>query len=183
MGSNTWDDVTLATNLLTKGKEFQKENNRIKKAHKLSALDLSLIGLDIDSFELGNYHPVINPLMNIDETLRIIEKTIIIESPEMSTMTIGDKFLDIKDYQVSALSAANDVSKVKINVQSVVTNVTMLSAELTKTAENLQGANTSIADLTTIVATNIEATNAILVNLSEINNKLERMTKRLNLGV
>lgn len=183
VGSNTWDDVTLATNLLTKGKEFQKENNRIKKAHKLSALDLSLIGLDIDSFELGNYHPVINPLMDIDETLRIIEKAIIIESPEMSTMTIGDKFLDIKDYQVSALSTANDVSKVKINVQTVVTNVTMLSEELTKTAENLQGANTSIADLTTIVATNIEATNAILANLSEINNKLERMTKRLNLGV
>ncbi len=31
VGSKTWDDVTLATNLLTKGKEFQKENNRIKK--------------------------------------------------------------------------------------------------------------------------------------------------------
>lgn len=183
VGSNTWDDVTLATNLLTKGKEFQKENNRIKKAHKLSALDLSLIGLDIDSFELGNYHPVINPLMQIDETLRIIEKTIIIESPESSTLTIGDKFIDIKDYQLEAISTAQEVATVKSNVQTVASNVTTLSVELTKTAENLQGANTSIADLTTIVATNIEATNAILVNLSEINNKLERMTKRLNLGV
>ncbi len=183
VGSNTWDDVTLATNLLTKGKEFQKENNRIKKAHKLSALDLSLIGLDIDSFELGNYHPVINPLMQIDETLKIIEKTIIIESPESSTLTIGDKFIDIKDYQLEAISTAQEVATVKSNVQTVASNVTTLSVELTKTAENLQGANTSIADLTTIVATNIEATNAILVNLSEINNKLERMTKRLNLGV
>ncbi len=71
--SQTWDDVAIAENLLDKAKKFQKENNRIKKAHKLSALDLSLIGLDIDSFELGNYHPVINPLMDIDETLRIIE--------------------------------------------------------------------------------------------------------------
>ena len=183
VGSKTWDDVTLATNLLTKGKEFQKENNRIKKAHKLSALDLSLIGLDIDSFELGNYHPVINPLMNIDETLRIIEKAIIIESPESSTLMIGDKFIDIKDYQLEAIGTAQEVATVKSNVQTVASNVTTLSVELTKTAESLQGANTSIADLTTIVATNIEATNAILVNLSEINNKLERITKRLILGV
>ncbi len=257
VGSQTWDDVSLASNLLSKGKEFQKENNRIKKAHKLSALDLSLIGLDIDSFELGNYHPVINPLMNIDETLRIIEKSIIIESPESSTLTIGDKFLDIKDYQLEAIGTAQEVATVtsnvqtvastvttlsvdhpvinplmqidetlriieksiiiespesstltigdkfidikdyqleaigtaqevatvKSNVQSVASNVTTLSVELTKTAESLQGANTSIADLTTIVATNIEATNAILFNLSEINNKLERLTKRLTLGV
>ena len=183
VGSQTWDDVSLASNLLTKGKEFQKENNRIKKAHKLSALDLSLIGLDIDSFELGNYHPVINPLMQIDETLRIIEKSIIIESPESSTLTIGDKFLDIKDYQLDAISTAQEVATVKSNVQSVASNVTTLSVELTKTAESLQGANTSIADLTTIVATNIEATNAILVNLNAMNNKLERLTKRLILGV
>lgn len=183
VGSNTWDDVTLATNLLTKGKEFQKENNRIKKAHKLSALDLSLIGLDIDSFELGNYHPVINPLMQIDETLRIIEKSIIIESPESSTLTIGDKFLDIKDYQLDAISTAQEVATVKSNIQSVASNVTTLSVELTKTAESLQGANTSIADLTTIVGANIDATNAILINLNTMNNKLERLTKRLILGV
>ncbi len=183
VGSETWDDVTLASNLLTKGKEFQKENNRIKKAHKLSALDLSLIGLDIDSFELGNYHPVINPLMQIDETLRIIEKSIIIESPESSTLTIGDKFLDIKDYQLDAISTAQEVATVKSNMQSVASNVTTLSVELTKTAESLQGANTSIADLTTIVGANIDATNAILVNLNAMNNKLERLTKRLILGV
>lgn len=183
VGSQTWDDVSLASNLLTKGKEFQKENNRIKKAHKLSALDLSLIGLDIDSFELGNYHPVINPLMQIDETLRIIEKSIIIESPESSTLTIGDKFLDIKDYQLDAISTAQEVATVKSNVQSVASNVTTLSVELTKTAESLQGANTSIADLTTIVGANIDATNAILVNLNAMNNKLERLTKRINLGV
>lgn len=45
--SQTWDDVTIPGNLLDKAKKFQKENNRIKKAHKLSALDLSLIGLDL----------------------------------------------------------------------------------------------------------------------------------------
>lgn len=183
VGSETWDDVTLATNLLAKGKEFQKENNRIKKAHKLSALDLSLIELDLDSFEVGNHHPVINPLMNIDETLRIIEKAISIENPQSSTLTIGDKFIDIKDYQLQAFDAAQEVEVVKSNVQSAFKNISNLSVELTKTAESLQGANTSISDLATIVSANIEATNTIIINMSAMNDKLERINKRLTMGV
>lgn len=183
VGSETWDDVSLATNLLSKGKEFQKENNRIKKAHKLSALDLSLIELDLDSFEVGNHHPVINPLMNIDETLRIIEKAISIENPQSSTLTIGDKFIDIKDYQLQAFDAAQEVEVVKSNVQSAFKNISTLSVELTKTAQSLQGANTSISDLATIVSANIEATNTIITNMSVINDKLERINKRLTMGV
>ena len=183
VGSETWDDVTLATNLLSKGKDFQKENNRIKKAHKLSALDLSLIDLDIDSFEVGNYHPVINTLMNIDETLRIVDKTILIESPQSSTLTIGDKFVDIKDYQLQNLNTAQKVAVVESNVQSAFKNISTLSVELTNTAESLQGANTSISDLSLIVGANIEATNAILTNMSAMNDKLERINKRLAMGV
>ena len=183
VGSETWDDVTLATNLLTKGKEFQKENNRIKKAHKLSALDLSLIGLDLDSFEVGSYYPVINDLMGIDETLRIVEKTISIENPQTSTLTIGDKFVDIKDYQLETFSTAQEVETVKSNVQSAFKNISNLSVELTKTAQSLQGANTSISDLAAIVSANIEATNTIITNLSAMNDKLERINKRLTMGV
>ena len=183
VGSETWDDVTLATNLLAKGKEFQKENNRIKKAHKLSALDLSLIGLDLDSFEVGSYYPVINDLMGIDETLRIVEKTISIENPQTSTLTIGDKFVDIKDYQLETFSTAQEVATVKSNVQSAFKNISNLSVELTKTAQSLQGANTSISDLAAIVSANIEATNTIITNMSAMNDKLERINKRLTMGV
>ena len=65
----TYDDVTVIENLFRKGKEYLKENNKIKKKHKVTALDLSTIGLDIDSFEVGNTYRVVNPLMNIDEDL------------------------------------------------------------------------------------------------------------------
>ena len=146
-------------------------------------MDLSLIELDLDSFEVGNHHPVINPLMNIDETLRIIEKAISIENPQSSTLTIGDKFIDIKDYQLQAFDAAQEVEVVKSNVQSAFKNISTLSVELTKTAQSLQGANTSISDLATIVSANIEATNTIITNMSVINDKLERINKRLTMGV
>ena len=39
----TFDDVNIVENLLSKGKDYLKENNKIKKKHKINALDLSLI--------------------------------------------------------------------------------------------------------------------------------------------
>lgn len=181
--TNTWDDVTLATNLLRKGKEFQKENNRIKKSHKIEALDLSLIGLGLDSFDVGNYYPVVNPLMEIDEELRVISKTIVLEAPEKSSLEIGDKFEDIKDYQLQAVKTSDELSGVKSTVQTTVKAVSAVSSELTKTAEVLQGTNTTMGNVIEVLSANIEATNRILSDLEVLNGKLTRINKRLTLEV
>ena len=181
--THTWDDVTLATNLLRKAKEFQKENNRIKKSHRIEAIDLSLIGLDLDSFDVGNYYPVINPLMNIDEKMRVISKTIVIENPQNSSLEIGDKFEDIKDYQLQAIKTSDELTGVKNTVQTTVKAVSSVSSELTKTAEILQGTNTTMGSVVEVLNTNIEVTNKILSELELLNGKLNRMNKRLTLEV
>ena len=181
--TKTWDDVTLATNLIRKGKEFQKENNRIKKSHKIDAVDLALIGLDLDTFEVGNYYPLINPLMDIDEELRVVSKTIIIESPESSSLEVGDKFDDIKDYQLQAAKTSDDLISVKNTVQTTVKSIATVSNELIKTTEVLQGTNTTMTDVVQVLNTNVQVTNGILSELESLNKKLERMNKRLTLEV
>lgn len=182
-GTEVWDDVTLATNLLTKGKKFQKENNRIKKSHKIDAVDLSLIGLDLDSFEVGNYYQVINPLMDINEELRIISKTIVIDNPQNSSLEVGDKFEDIKDYQLQAIKTNEELTSVRSTVQMTVKTMSSVSGELTKTAEILQGTNTTMNSVVEVLNANVEATNRILSELDVLNNKLNRMNKRLTLEV
>lgn len=181
--TKTWDDVTLATNLIRKGKEFQTENNRIKKSHKLDAIDLSLIGLDLDAFEVGNYYRVINPLMEIDEDLRVTSKTIVIENPESSSLEIGDKFEDIKDYQLQAIRTSGEVNNIKTTVQTTVKAIGTVSTELSKTAEILQGTNSTMGDVVEALNANIEVTSNILLELETLNKKLDRMGKRLTLGV
>lgn len=181
--TKTWDDVTLSTNLIRKGREFQQENNRIKKSHKIDAVDLALIGLDLDTFEVGNYYPVINPLMGIDEELRVTSKTIVIETPESSSLEIGDKFEDIKDFQLQAIKTGDDLIDVKNTVQTTVNSITAVSVELMKTTEVLQGTNTTMADVVQVLNANVEATSGILTELESLNKKLERMNKRLALGV
>ena len=181
--SVTWDDVTQVSNLLKKGQEYLKENNRIKKKYKVTALDLSTIGLDFDSFEVGNSYPVINPLMNINENLRIIEKTIDIYNPQSSTLGIGDKLEDIKDYQLNNIATAKEVKTVKETVQTTVSALNSVSVELNNTVEILNNTNENMGNLNEVVKANVDATNAIANTLISINNKLDKLTIRINMDV
>lgn len=98
-GCEKWDDVTEASNLIRKGREFLKSNNKIVRKNSISAVDLSLIGLDIDTFEVGNTYPIVNQVLNISEYLRVVEKTIDINTPYKSSLTIGDKYISMTEIQ------------------------------------------------------------------------------------
>lgn len=181
--SVNWDDVTNPSNLLRKGQEYIRENNKIKKKYKVTALDLSTIGLDFDSFEVSNSYPVINPVMNINENLRVIEKTIDIYNPQSSSLSIGDKLEDIKDYQLENVTTAKEVKSVKETVQTTVNVLNTVSNELNNTVEVLNNTNATVGDIGVIVQANVDATNAIANTLVSINNKLDKLTRRINMEV
>lgn len=190
--------------MLRKAKEYQVANNRILKKHKIDAVDLSLINLDIDSYEVGNYYPVINPLMNINEELRVIEKTIVIESPEQSSLTIGDKFEDIKDYQLGMLKSAKSVEVLRGNISSTVTIVGEVNTELQNTVASVTQIGENLNTTNTVVLTHnqalIDLSNQMLQTMQEVSylkettstisekvttngNNIDRLNKRLTLGV
>ena len=139
-----FDDITEAIDLLNKAKSYLKENNKIKKKYKIDALDLSTIDLNFDSFEVGNKYRVINPLMNIDEELRIIEKTLDINSPQNSSLTFGDKFEDIKDYQLGITKATKDLNTLRYNVTAATENVLTINRDLQQTVNSLMTTNESL---------------------------------------
>ena len=139
-----FDDITEAIELLNKAKSYLKENNKIKKKYKIDALDLSKIDLNFDSFEVGNTYRVINSLMNIDEELRIIEKTLDINSPQNSSLTFGDKFEDIKDYQLGITKATKDLNALRYNVTAATENVLTINRDLQKTVDSLMATNESL---------------------------------------
>lgn len=88
-----WDDVTVASNLLEKAQQYMATANKSKAQYKISALDLAQVGFEeFQAFKLGNTYRVKNPVMNLDETLRIIAITYSIDKPYESELTFGDKF-------------------------------------------------------------------------------------------
>ena len=176
-------NVSVVENLFRKGKDYLKENNKIRKKYKVTALDLSTIGLDIDSFEVGNTYRVVNQLMNIDEYLRVTEKILDINSPQRSNLSIGDKFEDIKDYQLDNLKTAKEMNSVKETVQTTVNILNSVSKELDDTVEILNTTNGNMENLAEVVQANVDATNVIANNLASINNKLDKLTRRINMEV
>ena len=139
--SNAWDDITQPNILKTRGQQFLKENNRVKAKYQISALDLSLIGLDVDSYEVGNYYPVINPIMGIDEKLRVIGKTLDILEPESSSLEIGDKFMTASQYQYEANKEKKNIVDLRSRLvaqNKKVVNLSKASKEAQEKIEHMQ---------------------------------------------
>lgn len=189
----TFDDVNIVENLLRKGQEYLKSNNKIRKSYSITALDLSLIGLDINSIDLYNYYKVSNSLMNIDEELRVIEKTIKIESPEDSTVQVGEKFDDIKKYQLSVSKTANEVKEVqnKLNntiatVVKVENNVVQIGSSVGEIEDGLIGTNGNVTEivntlniLSNIVLSNTENITEVQGDIVIANEKIETVNQEI----
>lgn len=199
-----WDDVTVPENLLKKAQEKQKEVNKLLVKHKIEALDLSTIGLDIATFKVYNKYKVINPIMGIEEYLRVIEKTTDINNPQNASLMIGDKFEDIKNTQLKIRATERNLEKVNSTVNTTISLVTNVSSNLNETVEVLnttvESLNATNKDVSTInsnlikvnisLENNIEetkmlkdTTTTIIEKLAGTNNKLDKLRKRVMLGV
>lgn len=130
-GTQTWDDVTQASILKTKATAFLKSANKAKKQYKITAVDLSTIDMNFEQFELGCWYRVVNPLMGIDEDLRIVGITINLDSPEQSELTFGDKFETMTGFMTAktkSLQVAIDNSEFRNRqvIDSKIENATKL---------------------------------------------------------
>lgn len=139
-----FDDVTDAMNLLRKGREYLTENNRLKIRYAVSALDLSLLGLDIDDFDVCNYHPIKHPLLGIDDVARIVKKTVDVCEEIQSSIEIGDSFKTLSDIQIEQAgnlsSLENKVGKIEsdyVTNEKLVSESMILSSLIRQTVESI----------------------------------------------
>ena len=126
-GNVIFDDVTDASNLLRKGTEWLAANNGLAVSHDIDALDLSLIGLDIDDFVISDRYPVKNPAIGIDDILKIIKKTTNIIEPHNSSFEMGDLMKRLSDTMIDTNTALqnvrNDVSITNSEIKNQTTTI------------------------------------------------------------
>lgn len=130
-GPQIWDDITLASNLLSKGKEYLKSVNRAKVQYQITALDLSRIDKRFEQFELGCWYRVKNSIMGIDEDLRIVGISIDLDNPQASQLTFGDRFETLSGFMTAktqSLQSAIDNSEFRNRqvIDSKIENATKL---------------------------------------------------------
>jgi hypothetical protein len=84
-----WDDVTKPANLLRKAKAYLEANRYIITALQLSALDLSYMDKNIDSYQVGDKIRVRSKPHNVDEDFLLTERTEDLLNPANGTITLG----------------------------------------------------------------------------------------------
>ena len=136
-----WDDVNSLEILKSKGAAWLKENNRITVSYEIDAFDLSLIDVDSDELTVGNIYPVRNELLDIDEKLRVISRTIDVIEPQKTTLEFGSKKQTLTNMQTSINQyVVETVEKnVKANAeitQSNIDNTRKYAAEITEDAKS-----------------------------------------------
>lgn len=131
-----YDDVTTASALLQKAQAYLAENNKVQIKYTISALDLSLLGLDINDFEVCNSYPIKNALLGIDDVARIIKKTVDVVDESKSTFDVGDNFKTLSDIQLEREKAFAEATK---KIQNVTTEIKgIVSNEVAKSSAQFE---------------------------------------------
>lgn len=133
VGVVTWDDVEDPVSLEALGHKWMATNNRVRVKYSITALDLSLLGLDIDDFDIGNIHPIQNALIGVDDKARIIKKNIDVCEVVKSTIEVGDNLKTLSDIQYEQAKQIQQTSK------SLSKTATSLYNDLQKAANSTLG--------------------------------------------
>lgn len=148
-----WDDVTTPETLLSTAKRFMENQKTALVQYVVEAYDLSLINQNIDAFECGWYYHLVNPVMGVDETLRIIKKTIDINVPENDKFAIGNLFESYTDIQLDL----NRQVKYAVTLQQQLQTANQLLAGRLNTVSTLTGdLSSNYTNLTNVVLPDFE---------------------------
>lgn len=99
VGTKIWDDVTIASNLLTKATAWLDQQIYSRISIELSAIDLSSVDADIDQIQVGNYVPTESVPHDLKARLLCTEKTTYLTHLEDSAIILGAGLLTITDLQ------------------------------------------------------------------------------------
>jgi hypothetical protein len=89
VGTKIWEDVTEPSNLLTKAKAYLKECVNLALSIDLKAIDLNLIDVSIESFNLGDYPLIYSKPHNLSLRMQISKMSIYLDDPASNKITIG----------------------------------------------------------------------------------------------
>ena len=147
--TNQWDDVTLPSNLLTKGKAFLKSGIEMAVSLSISAVDLHLINVDTERIRLGDYVRVVSVPHKLDNYFLCSKIEIDLVNPDNTKYTLGVAFFFFLEKQVSnekavrntisvvqsaATSAQNSARKANETVQQVEQVIAQIPSEYVKSS-------------------------------------------------
>ena len=125
-----FDDVTVASNLLTKGINKLNENIELSITLKLRAVDLHLLDVNVERLRKGDYVRVISKPHGLDTYFQLTKINLKLANPDQSTYEFGVSYSSLTERTISgnkaitkAAETANESSEKASQSMSAVENV------------------------------------------------------------
>lgn len=145
-GEVTYDDVTTPSTLKLRGQQYFSNQRAARISYDITPVNLDVIDTSFESFEIGNYHPIINPLFDVEETLQIIEKKINSDNPQSDALTFGDQQVTLTQYQIVNNKRSKKVESLERIVEGQSQRLASIQQELNTVDQALEDVNQAISD-------------------------------------
>lgn len=108
-----WNDVNIPSILKQKGQNFLDNQRVFLTTWNIDAIELGLIDKRFEEFVIGNSYKIINPYLSSVETLQVIERSIDINNPQQSNLTIGNGAKTLSQYQLESRETEKTLEDLK----------------------------------------------------------------------
>lgn len=127
-GTQTWNDVTLAQNLLTKAEEALEANIEGSVSISITAFDMSLVDADIDKIYLGDSVEVVSQPHDLDKYFIVKKREKKYMNPADSSITLDTVIARNTDQVTSADKTLQEAVSVSIpnQIQQIIDYQTQL---------------------------------------------------------
>ncbi|MFL2124072.1 phage tail spike protein [Marinilactibacillus psychrotolerans] len=142
-GSIAYDDITTPQALKTRGQQFLNAQKAALVKYNVSAVELSLLGLELNRFKVMNSYRTVNSVFGLNEYLRVVGMTIDLVNPQVSNLTIGDKQKSLSEYQSENNRRNRNVADVEETITNLVNNYNQQVAQI---SQNFQTVFTDLND-------------------------------------
>lgn len=120
----TWDDVTSPATLLTKARAYLEENKAFITSLELTALDLSYLDKDLDSFAVGDTIRVVSTPHGVNEDFLLSQMTEDFLQPAKSKIILGKDIQSLTGADVAATFRGQAaLENVKVNYNTDIDSV------------------------------------------------------------
>lgn len=167
----TWDDVTDATNLKTKAQQLLSQRILQNVTIEVSAVDLSGMGQNIDSFKFFSYVDILSKPHGLDERMLLKKRTMNILNPGSDTITLGYTYSTFTDETYSSnkhnSGLADRVQTIEANYITnavVASQVEQLQTIINQTSESIN------LEVSKTYVTNEQLTEQLSTSLTQLNN-------------
>lgn len=123
--TQTWDDVTVPSNLLTKGNEFLNAGIEMSVTLSIKAVDLHLIDVDTSRIGLGQHVRVVSEPHGLDSFFLCSKIVLDMQNPDGTEYTFGSGFTAMTDQQVAVKKQSASAYGIATNASSTANSVSV----------------------------------------------------------